>query len=168
MPSSTLLLRASTIRLDVSYPFFRILKTCCCNSKITWFPMLYSVYAFARLNESCTCISPPPSMIPNRTLSFLFGVQRCYVRQYSVSRFPVQERKPPASEAIVSIGSASVYPLGSSSTKGSAPLLREFQLVINEGEAWAVVGTSGAGKDALLQVSTYQDLECLHVTEPRL
>lgn len=102
-------------------------------------------------------------MILNRSFAFRLGSHRCHVRHYSLSNFPVQQRKP-AFDAVVSIGNAAVYPLGSSATKGSVPLLREFELVINEGEAWAVVGTSGAGKYALLQVIVYQELR-LSVTE---
>jgi ABC-type protease/lipase transport system fused ATPase/permease subunit len=98
-----------------------------------------------------------PSMIPKWTFSLHISSYLGYarVRQYSSSQFPIQQCNPPASQPIVSIENSSVYRLGASPSK-SAPLLREFGLVINEGESWAVVGTSGAGKDALLQVSVFE------------
>lgn len=78
------------------------------------------------------------------------SVRLRHVRAYSLARFP-RASEPLSSEPIVSIEKSAVYPLGTSA-KTSPPLLRDFRLVIKDGEAWAVVGTSGAGKDALIQV----------------
>ncbi|KAF9650289.1 P-loop containing nucleoside triphosphate hydrolase protein [Thelephora ganbajun] len=62
---------------------------------------------------------------------------------------------PKAEQPIVNIGrNSAVYPLGASaSSQRSIPSLRfeDCDMVVEEGQAWVVVGTSGAGKDVLLQ-----------------
>lgn len=74
--------------------------------------------------------------------------------------FPAGLTHPKAEEPIVSIGKNSVvYPLGvSTNSRKSTPSLRfeDCGMVVEEGQAWVVVGTSGAGKDVLLQVSQLQ------------
>jgi ABC-type molybdenum transport system ATPase subunit/photorepair protein PhrA len=95
-----------------------------------------------------THVYAPP--LPMTTTTRLHSIRLRHVRAYSLGRFS-RTRKPLSSEPIVSIENSAVYPLGTSE-KTSKPLLREFRLVIEEGEAWAIVGTSGAGKDALIQV----------------
>jgi len=70
--------------------------------------------------------------------------------------FPAGLSHPKAKVPIVNIGSNSaVYPLGAAaSSQRSIPSLRfeDCEMVVEEGQAWVVVGTSGAGKDVLLQV----------------
>ena len=70
--------------------------------------------------------------------------------------FPVVLTHPKAGDPIVSIGRHSaVYPLGApANSRKSSPSLRfeDCEMVVEEGQAWVVVGTSGAGKDILLQV----------------
>ena len=71
--------------------------------------------------------------------------------------FPAGVRHPRAEDPIVNIGRNSVvHPLGvSASPQKSTPSLRfeDCEMVVEEGQAWVVVGTSGAGKDVLLRVS---------------
>jgi ABC-type glutathione transport system ATPase component len=71
--------------------------------------------------------------------------------------FPAGLRHPQAEEPIVNVGrNSAVYPLGASaSPQRTTPSLRfeDCEMVVEEGQAWVVVGTSGAGKDVLLQVS---------------
>ena len=78
--------------------------------------------------------------------------------------FPAAVRHPKAEEPIVNIGrNSAVYPLGASaSSQRSTPslLFEDCEMVVEEGQAWAVVGTSGAGKDALLQVSGNPHYSC--------
>ena len=70
--------------------------------------------------------------------------------------FPVVLTHPKAGEPIVSIGKHSaVYPLGApANSQKSVPSLRfgDCEMVVEEGQAWVVVGASGVGKDVLLQV----------------
>lgn len=70
--------------------------------------------------------------------------------------FPAGLSHPNAEEPIINIGrSSAVYPLGASANpQRSVPSLRfeDCEMVVEEGQAWVVVGTSGAGKDVLLQV----------------
>jgi len=70
--------------------------------------------------------------------------------------FPAGLSHPKAEEPIVNIGkNSAVYPLGASaSSRRSTPslLFEDCEMVVKEGQAWVVVGTSGAGKDVLLQV----------------
>lgn len=70
--------------------------------------------------------------------------------------FPVGLSHLVAEEPVVNIGRGSaVYPLGASaSSQRSVPSLRfeDCEMVVEEGQAWVVVGTSGVGKDVLLQV----------------
>jgi len=71
--------------------------------------------------------------------------------------FPAGLSHPKAEEPIVNIGrNSAVYPLGASANpQKSTPSLRfeDCGMVVEKGQTWAVVGTSGAGKDVLLQVS---------------
>jgi len=71
--------------------------------------------------------------------------------------FPAGVRHPKAEDPIVNIGrNSTVHPLGApASTQRSTPVLRfeDCEMVVEEGQAWVVVGTSGAGKDILLQAS---------------
>jgi len=71
--------------------------------------------------------------------------------------FPAGLSHPKAEEPIVNIGrNSAVYPLGAAaSSQRSIPSLRfeDCEMVVEEGQAWVVVGASGAGKDVLLQVS---------------
>lgn len=70
---------------------------------------------------------------------------------------PAGMSHPKAVSPIVNIGmNSAVYPLGASAnSQRSTPSLRfeDCEMVVEEGQAWVVVGTSGAGKDVLLQVS---------------
>jgi len=72
--------------------------------------------------------------------------------------FPAGLSHPKAEVPIVNIEkNSAVYPLGASaSSRRSTPSLRfeDCEMVVEEGQAWVVVGTSGAGKDVLLQVSS--------------
>jgi ABC-type glutathione transport system ATPase component len=79
--------------------------------------------------------------------------------------FPAGLSHSKAEEPIVNIGrNSAVYPLGASaSSQRSTPSLRfeDCEMVVEEAQAWVVVGTSGAGKDALLQVSrSYHGYGC--------
>ena len=71
--------------------------------------------------------------------------------------FPGGVRHPKAEVPIVNIGrNSAVHLLGASpSLQRSTPSLRfeDCEMVVEEDQAWVVVGTSGAGKDVLLQVS---------------
>ena len=78
--------------------------------------------------------------------------------------FPAGLSHPKAGEPIVNIGrNSAVYPLGvPASSQRSIPSLRfeSCEMVVEEGQAWVVVGTSGAGKDVLLQVSSSRHYGC--------
>ena len=71
--------------------------------------------------------------------------------------FPAGLTHPKSTDSIVNIGrNSAIYPLGAAvNSLGSNPSLRfeDCGMVVEEGQAWAVVGTGGAGKDVLLQVS---------------
>ena len=71
--------------------------------------------------------------------------------------FPAGLTHPEAEVPIVNISrNSAVYPLGASAN--SIPSLRfeDCGMVVEEGQVWVVVGTSGAGKNVLLQVSIGQ------------
>lgn len=78
--------------------------------------------------------------------------------------FPTGLSHPKVEESIVNIGkNSAVYPLGASaSSQRSIPNLRfeDCEMVVEEGQAWVVVGTSGAGKDVLLQASKSYHYSC--------
>lgn len=78
--------------------------------------------------------------------------------------FPAGVSHPKAVEPIVNIGmNSAVYPLGASAnSQRSTPSLcfEDCGMVIEEGQAWVVVGTSGAGKDVLLQVGKRPHYVC--------
>lgn len=71
--------------------------------------------------------------------------------------FPDGLTRPKAKEPIVNFGkNSAIYPLGAAvNSHKSNPSLyfEDCGMVIEEGQAWVVVGTGGAGKDALFQVS---------------
>ena len=79
--------------------------------------------------------------------------------------FPAGLSHPKAEESIVNIEkNSAVYPLGvSASSQRSIPSLRfeNCEMAVEEGQAWVVVGTSGAGKDVLLQVCRSYHYSCL-------
>ena len=81
--------------------------------------------------------------------------------------FPAGLSHPKAGEPMVNIGrSSAVYPLGAyASSQRSVPTLRfeDCEMVVEEGQAWVVVGTSGAGKDVLLQVGESSSYGCFAV-----
>ena len=72
--------------------------------------------------------------------------------------FPPGLSHPRVGEPITNIGRGSaVHPLGASAnSRKSTPSLRfeDCEMVVEDGQSWVVVGTSGAGKDVLLQVGT--------------
>jgi ABC-type glutathione transport system ATPase component len=75
--------------------------------------------------------------------------------------FPAGLAHSKAREPIVNIGiNSAIYPLGAAvNSQRSNPSLRleGCGMVVEEGQAWVVVGTSGVGKDVLFQVSrSYQ------------
>ena len=107
---------------------------------------------------SSTCIShllQRYSLSHGRLTSNVY--RRVSTRSPAGMDFPVGLSHPKAEEPIVNIGrNSAVYPLGASaSSQRSVPNLRfeDCEMVVEEGQAWVVVGTSGAGKDVLLQVS---------------
>ena len=106
-------------------------------------------------------------------------LQRCYLppdrltsnvcRRFSIwspagMDFPAGLSHPKAEEPIVNIGkNSAVYPLGASAnSQRSTPSLRfeDCEMVAEDGQAWVVVATSGAGKDILLQVSRNYHCSC--------
>jgi len=70
--------------------------------------------------------------------------------------FPAGLNRPKADEPMVNIGRGSaVHPLGTAAnSRKSTPSIwfENCDMVVEEGQSWVVVGTSGAGKDLLLQV----------------
>lgn len=107
---------------------------------------------------SSTCIShllQRYSLSHGRLTSNVY--RRVSTRSPAGMDFPVGLSHPKAEEPIVNIcRNSAVYPLGASaSSQRSIPNLRfeDCEMVVEEGQAWVVVGTSGAGKDVLLQVS---------------
>lgn len=70
--------------------------------------------------------------------------------------FPAGLTHSKVAESIVNIGrNSAVYPLGAAvNSQKSNPGLRfkDCGMVVEEDQAWVVIGTGGAGKDMLFQV----------------
>ena len=97
------------------------------------------------------CCSFPPGHLTNDVR------RRISTCSFAGMDFPTGLTHPKTGKPVISIGkNSAVYPLGApANSQRSTPSLRfeDCGMVVEEGQAWVVVGTSGAGKDVLLQVS---------------